>query len=567
MTALAAAVMLLSIAGSSALAQPSAHPLEPANTSSPRETLRTFLEAQTAIWTIVRDEGLGQRTRAGFQKATEHHVRGSRTLDLTEIAPEARAETADDVVVALYEVLLRIELPPMKDVPGDAEIQADPGLDRWTIPHTEITIHRRAEGPRQGDFLFTPETVRRAREFYDRVKALPYRQAPPVENVNSFIQVYGGWDVPIAWVDAMPSSFREVVWGQAVWKWLFLLVSMLAGVLVLWLAFRLTRRKVRPQSAREHLRNLVVPIVLLLLGGFVLPHLTGLLLLTEAVATVTDLTWVALVYISLAWIVWILIIAGSEAVIATPRIRAEGLDASLIRLTARVIAIIATVLLLFRGATAIGLPVVGLVASLSIGGLAIALAAQDTLKSLLGSFTILVDQPYRVGERIIADGHDGEVERIGLRSTSIRQLDGSVTTIPNETMATMNIENVGRRGSIRRKSELRLATGTPVPKVEEALGIVRAVLDDHEGMPPDQPARIHFRDFNPDSLSIVVMYWYQPPDFWAFSDFSERVNLEILRRFAAAGIDLAPPTSMTRFAGETGLPFDVPPPSKSNPAT
>jgi MscS family membrane protein len=241
------------------------------------------------------------------------------------------------------------------------------------------------------------------------------------------------------------------------------------------------------------------------------------------------------------------------------------LDASLIRLTARTIALVGVAILIFQGASKIGIPLVGLVASVSIGGLAIALAAQDTLKSLLGSLMILIDQPYRVGERIVAGGHDGVVERIGLRSTQIRQLDGNVTSIPNENMAAMNIENIGRRGSIRRKTQLRIATGTPREKVEEAVEIARQILADHEGMQPENPPRVYFEEFNPDSLSIRIFYWYEPPDYWAFCDFSERVNLEIIQRFAEAGIELAPPTSRTQLADESGQPLALPLPSKAEP--
>ena len=186
-------------------------------------------------------------------------------------------------------------------------------------------------------------------------------------------------------------------------------------------------------------------------------------------------------------------------------------------------------------------------------------------KSLLGSLTILVDQPYRVGERIVAGGHDGVVERIGLRSTGIRQLDGNVTSIPNERMATMNIENIGRRGSIRRKAQLRIATGTPRDKVEQAVQIVREILANHEGMPPENPPRVYFDEFNPDSLSIRFFYWYSPPDYWAFSDFSERVNFEIIRRFAEAGIALAPPTSRTQITDESGQPVALPMPREAPP--
>jgi MscS family membrane protein len=77
-------------------------------------------------------------------------------------------------------------------------------------------------------------------------------------------------------------------------------------------------------------------------------------------------------------------------------------------------------------------------------------------------------------------------------------------------------------------------------------------------MPADNPPRVYFQEFNPDSLSLVVYYWYEPPDYWAFSEFSERVNLEIIRRFAEASIQLAPPTSKMHIADESGQALDLP---------
>lgn len=256
--------------------------------------------------------------------------------------------------------------------------------------------------------------------------------------------------------------------------------------------------------------------------------------------------------------IWILILAAAEALASRQRFRAQGLDVSLIRLTARLITIGVVVVLVFQGATAIGIPLVGLVASISIGGLAVALAAQDTLKNLLGSLMIFIDQPYRVGERIVAGSHDGVVEHIGLRSTRIRQLDGHLTAIPNEKMATMDIENVERREYIRRKTKLRIATGTPPEKAQQAVMTVREILKGHEGMSAERPPRVYFEEFNPDSLSLVIFYWYAPPDYWAFLDFSERINLEIVRRFAEIGIELAPPTSKMHISDESGQALDLP---------
>ncbi len=531
----------------SAISQSTEHPLKPAVTSSPRETFHSFLTSQDAMWALVRDEGSGERSDEGFQKLMKLDARSKSTLDLSKVAPEAQRETANDATVFLYEVLTRLEVPPLEKIPGDAEIADGFDLNQWTLPHTEITVHRVADGPREGEFLFSPETVERAEEFYERVKTLPYLRTPPIEHVSEFLEVYGGWAVPLAWVDALPAWMRDTVAEQAVWKWIALLGAIFSFLALLFIVYRFSSRKAEPRTARRYLSRLTVPLLLFVGSVFGLPSLSSVILLTGDVAKYVDLIETAVAYLSLAWMVWTLSLAAGEALASRQRFRAESLDVSLIRLTARLLAAGAVVVLVFRGATAIGIPLVGLVASVSIGGLAVALAAQDTLKNLLGSLMIFIDQPYRVGERIVAGSHDGVVEHIGLRSTQIRQLDGHLTTIPNEKMATMDIENIERREYIRRKTKLRIASGTPREKVQQALAIVRDILKDHEGMPADRPPRVYFQEFNPDSLSIVVFYWYEPADYWAFCDFGERVNLEIVRRFSEAGIELAPPTSRTHI--------------------
>jgi MscS family membrane protein len=515
---------------------------------------------------LIRDEGTGERSREGLRRVAELDIRSVRTLDLSEVAPEARAKTSQNAQVQLYEVLSRIELPPMQDVPGPDEIELNPELDRWTLPHTEIRIHRVVEGPRRGEFLFDPEAVARAKEFYDRTKDFPYLRQPAIEDFSSFLEVYGGWNVSIAVIDALPSWMRRVAWNLAWWKWIVLFIGGLANLAVVLLVHWVTRRKATElRSMWRYLFRLALPIAVLVSAVWFVMFVSDEINVTGAMANVLRLSATTVAYLSLAWAIWLFALAIGEGIASGSRIRAESLDASLIRLTAQVIGITGATVLIFHGANQIGLPLVGLVASISIGGLAIALAAQDTLKSVLGSLMILIDQPYRVGERIVAGGHDGTVERIGLRSTQIRQLDGSVTSIPNENMASMNIENIGRRGSIRRKAQLRIATGTPRKKVEQAVQIVREILANHEGMPPETPPRVYFDEFNPDSLGIRMMYWYEPPDYWAFSDFSERVNLEIIRRFAEAGIEVALPTSRTQLADESGQPLALSPPSEATP--
>jgi MscS family membrane protein len=196
-----------------------------------------------------------------------------------------------------------------------------------------------------------------------------------------------------------------------------------------------------------------------------------------------------------------------------------------------------------------GLRVSTILASLGVGGLAFALAAQDTLKNFIGSVIILLDKPFTIGQRIVAKGHDGVVEAIGFRSTKLRLLTGHQAIIPNETMAKENIENIGRRPHIRRLTNIHLSYDTPLEKVRKAVDIIQGILDDHEGMDPEFPPRVYFNEFNRDSLNIMIFYWYHPNDYWAYCEFSEKVNVKIMEAFEKEDIKFALPTSTTYLAG------------------
>ena len=191
-----------------------------------------------------------------------------------------------------------------------------------------------------------------------------------------------------------------------------------------------------------------------------------------------------------------------------------------------------------------------LLAGLGIGGLAFALAAQDTLKNLFGFAMILTDQPFIVGERINFGGHDGVVEGMGFRSVKLRRLDGHQVVIPNAAAANEVIHNIGRRPYIRRVFSITITYDTPLEKVEKAVEIIRDILKDHEGMDPEFPPRVYFDEFNAASLNILCIYWYHPPAYWDYLAFTQRVNLEIMRRYEAEGIEFAFPTQTLYLAGD-----------------
>jgi MscS family membrane protein len=198
-------------------------------------------------------------------------------------------------------------------------------------------------------------------------------------------------------------------------------------------------------------------------------------------------------------------------------------------------------------------------AGLGIAGLAISLAAQDSLKNLFGSITLLLDRPFAVGDRIVYSGHDGVVEEIGLRSTKVRTLPGNLVTIPNSLIVNEPVENVGRRPVLQRILDLGVTYDTPPERVRQAVELLRSMLEEPIFAGPIHPVvagqvkgpRVYFNDFKADSLNIRLMYWYAPPDdWWGFQEHGQRVNLRILEEFNRAGIEFAFPTQTLLLAGD-----------------
>ena len=214
------------------------------------------------------------------------------------------------------------------------------------------------------------------------------------------------------------------------------------------------------------------------------------------------------------------------------------------------------ILLLVQCATILSdKPITSIIAGLGVGGLAIGLAAQDTIKNFFGSMMIFSDRPFDLGDRIVVNGHDGPVESVGFRSTRIRTLEGHLVTIPNGELANQTILNVGKRPSIRRILNLGVTYDTPPDKLQRAVQIVKDVLDGHEGMDPELPPRVFFNDFTESSLNIFAIYWYHPPEYWKYCEFGQQLNFEILTRFNDEGIEFAFPSQTLYLAGDSNRPL------------
>ena len=525
-------------------------PLEPVDTSSPRATLTSFLDEIEGLWRLFRDDYWDAPSYEVYTRIINKAAKVLRTMDLSEVAPSARIEVGHEAATLLYETLARIELPPREEIPDSADFRYAEGPAKWTIPHTDITIARVTEGTRKGEFLFSAATVERVHEFYQRTQALPYLREVPIEDTARLRRLHGGWWVAMATIERLPAWMTAVVLDQAVWKWgAFAVLLVLVSAIVL-LVYRITRREVPENPVVNYIRRLIAPIFVLLLIPGVAFLITVQINMIGTVAKDVILALQTIKFLVATWVVGLGSLLIAEVSIRLPKIGPDSLNAQLLRLSARIVGITLGLTIIFYGANQIGLPLVGVLAGVGVGGLAIALAAQDSLKNLLGSLMIFMDQPYTPGQRIVVEGHDGFVEHIGLRSTKIRLLTGAQTSIPNERMARLDIENIGRRRFIRRRTSIRLSYETPVEMVTKAVDIIKDILHNHEGMEEEFPPRVFFNEFNPDSLNISVIYWYHPPERWQALQFDERVNLEIMRRFAEEDIKLAVPATRTYLSPE-----------------
>lgn len=187
----------------------------------------------------------------------------------------------------------------------------------------------------------------------------------------------------------------------------------------------------------------------------------------------------------------------------------------------------------------VGVDVGALIAGLGIGGLAFALAAQDTIKNIFGGITIFTDRPFRIGDRVKVDGFDGFVEDIGIRSTRLRTLEKRLVTIPNYKIVEASIENISGEQMRRVLMNIGLTYTTTPEQMQQALSILKNMPKVHKDVDSKELVAV-FSDFSPYSLDIKFIYWIKKSG--DVVEVPSKVNFEILSKFKEAGLTFAYPT-------------------------
>jgi MscS family membrane protein len=194
----------------------------------------------------------------------------------------------------------------------------------------------------------------------------------------------------------------------------------------------------------------------------------------------------------------------------------------------------------------LGFEVKTFLTGLGIGGLAFALAAQDTIANLFGSFVVIMDQPFYIGEFVRIAGNEGTVEEIGLRSTRLRTAQRTQIVIPNKTVASEVITNYTRMPQRRVDTVLGVTYDSPQAGVRQALADIRSMLHADPGVHQGQVV-VSLSDFTDASLRVQILYFTLDPDWEAHMALRERVNFAILGILAARGVTLNYPDPVIRM--------------------
>ncbi len=196
-----------------------------------------------------------------------------------------------------------------------------------------------------------------------------------------------------------------------------------------------------------------------------------------------------------------------------------------------------------------GFNITTLIASLGIGGIAVALAAQSILAELFASLSIAVDKPFVIGDFIIVDNFLGVIEKIGMRTTHIRSLGGELIIFSNTDLLRSRIRNYKRMEERRILFGIGVVYGTPAEKVEAIPAMVQSMIEEDEMTRFD---RGHFKEYGASSLNFEFVYYVLSPEYNVFMDTQQRINFKIYRRFEDEGIEFAFPTQTLHLRGLDG---------------
>jgi len=286
----------------------------------------------------------------------------------------------------------------------------------------------------------------------------------------------------------------------------------------------------KPASWLVLVIGLMVTLHLLAVDASQFPLIAPLFLLGRAATVIIG-----------GWFVWRLIGALATYFRARARETESPLDDQLIPFIAKTLRLLLIITGLLMVAQNLGYSISGLIASLGIGGIAVAMAAKDTLANVFGSIMILVDRPFTVGDWIKTTAFEGVVEEVGFRSTRIRTFGKTLVNVPNSRLANMVIDNIDARPKRRIKMRIGVTYDTTTEQMEQAIAGIETILRNHPGVDQDY-SLVKFDNFDDSALSIFLYYFSASTVWEEYLQVRQEVNLQIMQLLESLNLEFAFPS-------------------------
>lgn len=243
------------------------------------------------------------------------------------------------------------------------------------------------------------------------------------------------------------------------------------------------------------------------------------------------------------WAAYRVVDLAAEVYKRRPRAGGDpGMEGLLIPLVSRAVKLFILALGLVFIAESLNLPITSLVAGVSLAGAAVAIAAKGTLENIFGTFTVILDKPFRVGDWVKIEQTEGNVEDISFRSTRVRTFDDSLVTIPNSIVMRVPVDNYGMRSRRRFKAVLVLPAATPGEKLEEFCRLARTSAAAHPSV-SEPGLEVRVNDFSALGVQVLLIVFFDVTDYAAELKARHEVIVGVLAAGAAAGVQLVSPSS------------------------
>ncbi len=344
----------------------------------------------------------------------------------------------------------------------------------------------------------------------------------------------------------MEDFLGKEFYGNTLQSWFIAFAIIVASVIIAKVFYMLIGRIVKKitKNTKTKLDDIIVdkleePLVfaLIIIGIW---YGLSTLTLSEGFQSLISKAYYFLIVFDIAWFVNRLLGAFIEEYLIPIVEKSESdFDDQLMPIAQKAISFIIWAMAIIIGLNNAGYDVGALIAGLGIGGLAFALAAQDSISHLFSGIVIFTDKPFIINDRVITNDFDGIITEIGLRSTKIRTFDGRIVTIPNADIANSSIVNVSSEPDRKVTLSLGLIYDTTPEQMKQAMNLLKEINERTEGLNKEK-ALIFFDSFGDFSLGIKFIYYISKgADIF---DVQTKVNMDVLETFNSKGLEFAFPS-------------------------